>query len=99
MAPKIHMSGSVLAKLESKHSVTSNEVFQCFANRAGKSLIDTREDHKTDPPTEWFIAETDAGRRLKICFLVQDGTVYLKTAYPPNDVEERIYQKYGDAQL
>ena len=68
-------------------------------NRGGHYLKDTREKNQTIPPTLWFIAETNRGRRLKICFVPggpgnPDGPV-LKTAYEPNPVEEGIYEKYG----
>ncbi len=38
-------------KLRKKHCVTEEEVKQCFASREGKFLIDTREEHRTNPPT------------------------------------------------
>jgi hypothetical protein len=92
----IKISDRVLQKLAAKvPPVTREEVEQCFANRAGGLLEDAREQHKTEPPTQWFIAETDRGRRLKVVF-VQDGAdVDLKTAYDPNRTEMLIYLKYG----
>ncbi|WP_261977799.1 ADP-ribosyl-(dinitrogen reductase) hydrolase [Marinobacter sp. F3R11] len=71
------------------------EVQECIANRTGKFLEDMREDHKSDPPTQWFIAETDSGRQLKIVFILKDGDVVVKTAYVPNEDEKRIYIKYA----
>ena len=69
---------------------------QCFANRDGRFLIDDREDHASDPPTYWFIAETDYGVKLKVVFIpYPDGTIYLRTAYPPNNNELRIYKNHG----
>ena len=35
------------------------------------------------------------GRKLKIVFILDNGTIYLRTAYEPNDVEIRIYTKYA----
>ena len=59
-------------------------------------LEDTRENNKTQPPTRWFIAETDHGRLLKVVFVRRDdGYIYLKTAYEPNEVEVNIYEKYA----
>lgn len=84
-------SSAVKQKLAEKHGVSLEEIQQCFANREGRLLEDTREDHKTDPPTQWFIAETDYGRRLKVVFIVKDGDILLKTAYGPNEIEEVIY--------
>jgi len=68
----------------------------------GRFLEDSREAHRSDPPTLWFVAETDLGRRLKVCFILRPedrGTaaVVIKTAYDANDHEIRIYRKYGMA--
>lgn len=71
-------SSAVKQKLADKHGVSLEEVQQCFANREGGLLEDTREAHKTDPPTQWFIAETDYGRRLKIVFILKNGDILLK---------------------
>ena len=57
-------STAVKQKLAEKHGVNLDEVQQCFANREGGLLEDTRENHKSDPPTQWFIAETDYGRTI-----------------------------------
>lgn len=64
-------------------------------NRSNTYIVDPREDHRTDPPTEWFISETDRQRKLKVAFVAKDGNVFLKTAYEPNDVEIRIYAKHS----
>ena len=88
-------SSAVKQKLAEKHGVSLEEVQQCFANREGGLLEDTREDHQTDPPTQWFIAETDYGRRLKVVFILKNGSILLKTAYTPNPKEESIYIKYA----
>lgn len=39
----------------------------------------------------WFIANTNAGRELKIVFVLDGDEVHLKTAYDPNDEERKIY--------
>ena len=88
-------SSAVKQKLAEKHGVSLDEVQQCFANREGGLLEDTREDHKTDPPSQWFIAETDYGRRLKVVFILKNGDILLKTAYGPNQKEDAIYRKYA----
>ena len=72
----IKISHKIREKLEEKHNVCEDEVVQCFANRDGHYLRDEREEHKSDPPTQWFIAETDYGRKLKVVFVMKDGTVY-----------------------
>lgn len=91
----IVISPGVLEKLRDKHQVADKEVWQCFANRTGRLLTDSRETHQTDPPTQWFIAPTNQGRLLKICF-VPDGSYFIRTAYPPNEEELRIYRKYAE---
>lgn len=88
-------SSAVKQKLAQKHGVSLEEVQQCFANREGNLLEDIRENHKTDPPTQWFIAETDYGRRLKVAFMLKGADIIVKTAYEPNEIEERIYRKFG----
>lgn len=73
------------------HNVKEDEVRECFLNHDGFYLEDDDEDHATNPPTEWFVGETDRGRLLKIIFVFQDGNLYLKSAYPANAKTQRIY--------
>lgn len=95
------MKGLVISKAEAeklqrKHGgITDREIEQCFENCAGEHLVDEREEHRTDPQTRGFIASTNAGRTLKVVFIVKDGKVHLKTAYEPNAIEIRIYEKYA----
>jgi hypothetical protein len=91
----IVISAKIREKLASKHGVSPDEVSQCFANRIGKFLTDNREEHASDPPTLWFISETDWGKSLKIVFVRKGDKIYLRTAFPPNAEEVRIYKKYG----
>ncbi len=94
--PNLQISPSVQAKLAGKTPpVKRDEILQCFANREGKFLLDTREDHQSDPPTRWFIAETNFGRKLKIAFIARGQVVTIRTAYDPNEDELRIYSKYA----
>jgi hypothetical protein len=86
-------SESVLRKLTQKHKVSVSEVIECFANRRGKSLTDNRLDHQTNPPTRWFIAETDMGRKLKVVYMVVDNSFEIKTAYDANIDELGIYAR------
>lgn len=97
MGSGLFISPAVREKLRSKHAVTEDHILECFANRTGKDLLDTREEHRTDPPTRWFISETDYGVRLKICFVYhpETRTIHIKTAYRPNEEEERIYRRHG----
>jgi len=82
-------------KLLQKHCVAEEEVAQCFASREGRFLVDTREEHRTDPPTHWFIAQTSYGRLLKVVFVPVGEDIHIKTAYEPNETEKRIYRRYG----
>lgn len=86
-----YFSDSVLLKLTKKHKVSVGEVLECFANRVGPSLTDKRLNHQTNPPTRWFIAETDMGRKLKVVYILVDNSFEVKTAYPPNQTEIDIY--------
>lgn len=88
---RLVLTERVREKLTHKHDVTRTEVVQCFGNKVGKLLEDTREQHRADPPTKWFIAETDSGRELKVTFVMEEGVVFLKSAYEPNAAEKRIY--------
>lgn len=91
------ISKRVREKLANKQPpVTEAEIVQCFANREGRFLLDTREEHKTNPPTKWFIAETNYGRLLKVVFVRNiDGSIEIKSAFDPNDTEKRIYRNHA----
>jgi hypothetical protein len=89
---RLVISQPVLRKLIEKHRVTKAEVEQAFENRAGGLLRDTREEHLTDPPTWWFVSETDASRKLKVAYVQRGELVFLKTAYDANDDEKEIYK-------
>ena len=68
---------------------------QCFASREGSYLKDTRAEHKTDPPSQWFVAETDYGIKLKIVFIQKGSDIHIKTAYKANQKEIQIYNDHG----
>lgn len=87
------ISAATLDKLKKKHGVERREVEQCFLNADGPLLEDKRARHRTEPPTLWFIAETNAKRLLKIVYIREDGKVHLKSAFDPNDEEMNIYRK------
>lgn len=92
----LKISLGVEQKLQEKHDVTRNEIEECFWNREHGLLEDTREQNKTNPPTMWFIAETDQGRSLKVVFMeIEQGIYEIKTAYEPNENEVAIYEKYA----
>jgi hypothetical protein len=87
------ISEGVEKKLLEKHDVTRREVIQCLENRLFTALKDNREEHDSDPPTLWIIAETNHGRRLKVVFIVKDGNAVIRTAYEPEPQAESIYRK------
>lgn len=87
----VSISEKVAKKLREKHDVSEIEVRQALINRTRSALLDTREDHKTDPPTQWLISYTNNRRRLKVCFIIREGEVVIKTAYEPNSTEIDIY--------
>jgi hypothetical protein len=90
------LSQRIREKLQQKTPpVTEAEILQCFANRGGRYLLDQREEHQTNPPTRWFVAETDFGRILKVVFIRDDGDVIIKTAYDANPIEQHIYRTFG----
>jgi hypothetical protein len=88
------ISETTAQKLLEKHHVFEDEVIECFQTRSKKPLIDNREEHRTHPPTEWFIAETYAGRRLKVVYIQLSSTkCVIRTTYPPSDLEEEMYEQ------
>lgn len=91
---RLLVSDRVKEKLIVKHKVRIEEVEQCFLNRWASFLEDTRIENRTEPPTEWFISETDVGRRLKVCFIpMSDGAIKVKTAFKPSKEEEDLYER------
>jgi len=91
----LEISLTTLRKLSVKHSVTRQEVEQCFMNRSGGLLMDTRDKHKTDPPTLWFLAFTNEARILKIVYIQIGFKIKLKSAFSPNQTEIEIYNRHG----
>ena len=87
-------SPKLLDKLDGKHDVTKKEVIECVYNSDDEDdLEDTREQHKTVPPTHWCLAYTDKCRLLKIVYVYREEneTFYIKSAYEPNEDERRIF--------
>lgn len=88
------ISTRVRQKLADKHNVVIAEVEQCFYNFTGSHFLgDEREEHKTEPPTQWFISETDSGRLLKICFMFYEDRkkFAIKSAFEPNQTEIEMF--------
>lgn len=91
------ISPSVRQKLKRlDHNVTEAEILECFANRSDGECLDTRAHHLTNPPTRWFVSETDSGRKLKIMYVLNgEGVVEIKSAYNASAEIIRIYNKYA----
>ena len=87
------VSKEVIAKLRDKHNVTQKEVIECFANGEAIYFEDTAEDHRTDPPTLWFMSPTNHGRLLKVFFIRRDDDIEIKTAFEPtSDKHLELYR-------
>ncbi|TKR55350.1 ADP-ribosyl-(dinitrogen reductase) hydrolase [Allopusillimonas ginsengisoli] len=91
-------SPAMREKLTTKHRVQEQEIEECFLEHEGKYLVDTREEHNTDPPTMWFIGRTYRGRLLKIIFVHRDGNIYIKSAYEPTEAVIRIYKELNNSE-
>lgn len=89
--PPLIISTAVRVKLEVKHSVVEAEIQQCFFNQEGNCLLDEREEHRTDPETLWFVAETNRCRILKVVFILKDGNIHIKSAYEANAKDIAVY--------
>lgn len=75
------------------HNVTEREIEQCFSNRYGCLLEDTRARHKTKPPTLFFVAPTNKGRLLKIVFMMDGADIIIKSAYEPSSEATDYYNE------
>ncbi|PRC94669.1 ADP-ribosyl-(dinitrogen reductase) hydrolase [Solimicrobium silvestre] len=83
----------IRVKLREKHQVSEVEVRECIRNTSGKYLMDDREEHKTNPPTYWFLSETDNGRMLKIVFMLKGSDMILKSAFEPRPSDIKTFNK------
>ena len=87
------ISERVREKLSQKvPPVTEREIVQCFANQTHHPLIDTREEHLTNPYTRWFVSETDYGRKMKIMYIPKVDGIHIKSAYDATDEIISIYK-------
>ena len=87
----IKIDPTIETKLRSRHSVEPEEVAECFANVTLGFLEDTRESHKTNPPTYWFIEQTDTGRKLFVAFMQIDEEIVIKTAFDADQKRINVY--------
>lgn len=85
------ISPEIEQKLARKHGLKRTDIEQCFRNRLRSYLIDTRLEHLTDPLTEWFISENDRGDLIKVVCIFENGLIFLKSAFTPNEIEISIY--------
>ena len=89
------ISARIESKLSEKHPpVTVLEVEEAFFLFDGKMILDTREQHKTYPPSLWFLSETMDGRLLKLVIMIfkEEQKAVLKTAYEPDQEEIEQYE-------
>lgn len=104
--PPLSISEKVRKKLADKHQVTEDEIRQCFVNiDADYDYIEeVRQEHKTDPPTYWFISETDRRRKLKVVFMawrveVEPGKTKIRTeiksAFEPSADDLANWERHG----
>jgi hypothetical protein len=99
-AMTIVISPTIAAKIagDDHGNVTPAEVEECFNNHCGKYCHDNRPHHadaQGNPPV-WFVAETNKQRlKLKIMFVRENGTNYLKSAYPATPKVIEIYERYA----
>lgn len=73
------------------HAVTMDEIVECFMNMEGPAFQDDRADHVTDPPTQWFVAETDRRRVLKIVYVEYPDFFAIKSAYQATQKWVNLY--------
>ena len=92
---RIVISDNIRAKLQAKHGVSPKDVFECLDNRTGKLLLDESEERR-DPPTYFFIAPNNHQRLLKVCFVIRDGTVFLRTCFEPSAAAIELYRELGE---
>ena len=92
---KLVISPAVKEKLKTRHNVSYEDILECFGDENLRLLVDDRENNETTPKTQWFIGTTDHGKRLKVVLIFVDNEIVIKTAYPPNAEEERIYAKFA----
>lgn len=90
----IVISPVIQEKLDSKHGVSRREIEQCFENRDGDYVEDTREEHKTDPATLWFVSPTNNNRKLKVIFVFNNGNLYIKSAFDAKQSHIETYEPF-----
>ena len=92
----LYISDWVRAKLDI-HGVSEQEVEEAFFNSSGLFVKEVRREHRTRPPTFWFISLTCDGRPLKIAFIPvhEDGILVLKTSFQAELWEIEEYESFA----
>jgi len=75
--------------------VSEEDIRHCFGNQTHEPLVDTREEHQTDPITRWIVAEAPCSRMLKVIYVPREDGVFIKSAYDATEEIQRIYYKYA----
>lgn len=90
----LYASKAVENKIEEFHGVSLIEAEEAFFNFNGKMLEDDRKQHRTKPPTYWFLSETFDGRLLKLVVKIDstNDVAFLRTAYEPSQEEINFYE-------
>lgn len=88
----MRISPEIVEKLKTKHGVSPQEVYQCFLNRHGPFFLEERPEHKTNPPSWWFVADTDTCRTLKVVFVGYSDHFAIKSAFEPEDGQDDEYE-------
>lgn len=93
----ISVSHEVIKKLETEHDVSIEEIEEAFFNSSEPYPIDKRPEHKTTPPTQYFIAPTFSGRYLKVVFILRlsEQKMIIKTAFDPEPIDFIKYLEAG----
>ncbi len=94
---KLIISPKIREKLaDNDHLVSEDEIRECFGNLKHRPILDTREQHRTDPLTRWFVSETDGGRMLKIMYVPVPGVgIVIKSAYNATELIQSLYKKHA----
>jgi hypothetical protein len=90
----LYASKAIENKILEFHGIALIEAEEAFFNFNGKMLEDDRLQHKTKPPTYWFLSETFDGRLIKIVVKIdwKNNIAFLRTAYEPSQEEVIFYE-------